>query len=78
MDLQVDSATLVTMDGDSIVTEKDISTDLMQRHDLLKVLPGSKVPADGVVRVGSSFVDESMITGELGIQRGMMSAPCRI
>jgi len=64
MDLQADTATLVTMDGESIATEKEISTDLMQRHDLLKVLPGSKMPADGVVHVGSSFVDESMITGE--------------
>ena len=28
------------------------------------MLPGTKVPADGVVRSGTSAVDESMLTGE--------------
>lgn len=32
--------------------------------DLVLIKPGEKIPADGVVVEGSSFVDESMLTGE--------------
>lgn len=39
----------------------------VQCGDLCKVLPGTGIPTDGVIRAGSSFVDESMITGRYAI-----------
>ncbi|KAL6561848.1 serine/threonine protein kinase Ran1 [Orobanche gracilis] len=47
-----------------IVGEREIDALLIQPGDILKVLPGTKVPADGLVVWGSSYVNESMITGE--------------
>ncbi len=45
-------------------TEEEIPLDNIKPGDRLRVRPGEKVPVDGMVLEGESFVDESMITGE--------------
>jgi P-type Cu+ transporter len=44
--------------------ELEMKIDEVLPGDVIAVRPGEKIPVDGVVRSGSSFVDESMITGE--------------
>ena len=44
--------------------ETDIPLDEVAVGDILRVRPGEKVPVDGILVEGQSFVDESMITGE--------------
>ncbi|KAL2524712.1 Copper-transporting ATPase RAN1 [Abeliophyllum distichum] len=59
------TATLLVQDkGGKIVGEREIDALLIQPGDGLKVLPGAKMPADGLVVWGSSYVNESMVTGE--------------
>ncbi|KAG2684066.1 hypothetical protein I3843_10G060600 [Carya illinoinensis] len=55
---------LVKDKGGKCIGEREIDALLIQPGDTLKVLPGAKVPADGVVVWGSSYVNESMVTGE--------------
>jgi Cu+-exporting ATPase len=54
------SAVLVEDDG----RERVIAAELIQLGDALKVLPGARLPADGIVAHGCSHVDASMLTGE--------------
>lgn len=59
------TATLLIKDKDGrCLGEREIDALLIQPGDTLKVSPGAKVPADGVVAWGSSYVNESMVTGE--------------
>ncbi len=53
------TARRITSDGD-----EDVAIDAIALGDLLRVRPGEKIPADGIVTEGHSFVDESMVTGE--------------
>lgn len=44
--------------------EKEIPIEQVHKGNLLRVKPGEKVPVDGQIVEGSSYIDESMITGE--------------
>ena len=54
--------------------EVRVSTDALELGDIVLVRPGEKVPVDGEILDGASYVDESMITGEsmpVGKEPGM-------
>ncbi len=59
LNLQAKTA-LVIRDGKEI----EISVNDVKHGDLIIVKPGAKIPVDGIITEGSSFVDESMVTGE--------------
>lgn len=58
--LQPKTVTLVLEDD----ATKEIPVSQVKPNYILLVKPGEKIPVDGVVTSGQSFVDESMITGE--------------
>ncbi|XP_051825163.1 copper-transporting ATPase 1 [Antechinus flavipes] len=63
--LQATEATIVTLDSDNILlSEEQVDVELVQRGDIVRVVPGGKFPVDGRVIEGHSMVDESLITGE--------------
>jgi P-type Cu2+ transporter len=55
-----DMAVLLDASG----TPKEVPVADLKRGDLLLIRPGAGIPADGVVKEGTSAVNESMITGE--------------
>src|SRR5207247_4641866 len=43
--------------------EEEVALELVVAGDILAVRPGDTIPVDGVVTEGSSYVDDSMLTG---------------
>lgn len=50
----------VTKDG----RIEDVKLEMLQKDDIIMIKPGEKVPADGIIEEGSSYLNESMLTGE--------------
>jgi Cu+-exporting ATPase len=59
--LTLQAKVALVMRGDQ---EVEIPTDHIMHGDIVVVKPAGKIPVDGTVLDGSSFVDEAMITGE--------------
>ena len=60
LDLAPKVAHRVKADG----SEEDVTLDAVAVGDRLRVRPGDKIPVDGAVAEGRSFVDEALVTGE--------------
>jgi len=60
MGLQPKTVTMVQEDGHTM----EIPVAQVRIGDLLLVKPGEKIPVDGILKSGSSYVDESMLSGE--------------
>ena len=60
MGLQPKTVIVVQADG----TEKQTAIEAVQKGDIIFVKPGEKIAVDGMVTSGSSYVDESMLSGE--------------
>ncbi|NOZ48118.1 MAG: copper-translocating P-type ATPase [Chlorobi bacterium] len=58
--LQPKTVTKINTNG----SEVEIKVSEIVENDIILVKPGEKIPVDGEVTTGNSFVDESMISGE--------------
>lgn len=59
INLQPNQTTVIKDDQEQI-----INTNLLSLGNVVKIRPGERIPADGVVIDGESYVDEAMLTGE--------------
>ncbi|XP_028788777.1 copper-transporting ATPase PAA1, chloroplastic [Neltuma alba] len=55
---------LVNNDTKEFESSVEVPSDSLSVGDRILVLPGDRIPADGIVRTGRSTVDESSFTGE--------------
>ncbi|WP_425051441.1 heavy metal translocating P-type ATPase [Psychromarinibacter sp. S121] len=57
--LEVPRALRVAADGEAMVPVSELAV-----GDMVRVLPGARVPVDGIVTSGASEIDRSLLTGE--------------
>lgn len=58
------TARLVEAEGEEGEADREVAVSTLRVGDRVRVRPGERVPADGVVVRGSSAVDESLLSGE--------------
>ena len=59
MELSPKTATVIRNSKEMIISIDEVNVD-----DIVVVKPGEKLPVDGIIVEGSTFIDESMLTGE--------------
>lgn len=60
MGLQPKTVTIIDAEGQ----QQEIPLENIRKEDIIVVKPGEKIAVDGIVVSGSSYVDESMLSGE--------------
>lgn len=71
MDLKATEATLEKNIDGKVVQEK-VNIDDVLKGNIVIVKPGEKVPLDGEIIQGKSYIDESLVTGEsVPVQKGV-------
>ncbi|PKF78216.1 Cu+ exporting ATPase [Vibrio sp. vnigr-6D03] len=60
INLQPETAIVIHADG----SEKELPLQAVIKGMKLRIQPGAKIPVDGVIVQGESYIDESMLTGE--------------
>ncbi|MBE6141568.1 MAG: cadmium-translocating P-type ATPase [Erysipelotrichaceae bacterium] len=60
MDIKAEVANVIKSDGST----EEVEVELVELDTLIKVLPGDKIPLDGIIVKGSSSLDTKALTGE--------------
>ena len=55
---------IVITEGSALDQFRDLPLDQVFPKDRILVLPGERIPVDGIILLGNSHVDESLLTGE--------------
>jgi Cu+-exporting ATPase len=73
--LKTNDLSLIASNAAAINQHSELPLEQVLVNDLVMVLPGERVPADGFIVLGSSHLDESLLTGESqSVKRGIGDA----
>jgi Cu+-exporting ATPase len=73
--LKTNDLSLISSNAAAINQHTELPLEQVLINDLVMVLPGERVPADGFIVLGNSHLDESLLTGESqSVKRGISDA----